>query len=853
MIPVSLRLSGFLSYRNPVTLDFSNFELACISGSNGAGKSSLLDAFTWVLFGQARRRDDAIINNQSKMTEVTLDFEYEDNLYRVQRSKTRDKTTQLEFFIRTEEQGWKPMTEHSVRDTENRIQSILRMDYETFINASFFLQGKADLFAQQKPADRKRILGSILELEIWETYKNQAAESRRRCENEIEQINLSLLDIEHELAEEDARRQRLQTLEAEVKQAEAARRNQEIALESIRKVSAMLEEQKRTLALLSSQVDAARKKVNDLSQQLDHRKQEQLSFQHAIRSAAEIEQAYQQYLETRRELENMDTVAASFHQEDARRIAPLTAIEAERSRLVTELRLLQEKETQTNSLVEQLPPLQKNLAEVTSVIQNLTSELEIRQDLEARIANLQEERANLKAENEALQKEMDEVKERMAELEKATGVDCPLCGQPLSPEDRLKLIDDLQKTGTQMGDRWRENKRRLDSSAIQLSQWQTELKRLEQSQSLLMARQREADRLQQQIAAIQQKLDEWRQLGAPQLAETRRKFEMNDYALEERALLAEIEATLKQMGYDASHHNALRQAEQAGRIAEEQFRNLEKAQAALQPLEREIASLEQQLTQEREQADRLQSQYDQAQQKYQQNTDNLPDVSNAENVLYALQEKENTLRTQIGSARQLVENLAKQKKRQSSLKQQQENLNLQVARYKTLERAFGKDGIPALLIEQALPELEQDANDILDRLTNGNMSVRFVTQKEYKDKNREDKKETLDILISDAAGTREYELFSGGEAFRVNFAIRLALSRLLAKRSGARLQTLVIDEGFGSQDNEGRQRLVEAINLVRDDFAKVLVITHLEELKDAFPARIEVEKTPTGSSVQVVT
>ena len=133
------------------------------------------------------------------------------------------------------------------------------------------------------------------------------------------------------------------------------------------------------------------------------------------------------------------------------------------------------------------------------------------------------------------------------------------------------------------------------------------------------------------------------------------------------------------------------------------------------------------------------------------------------------------------------------------------------------------------------------------------MSVRFETQRLYKDKNRDDRKETLDIIISDGAGPREYELFSGGEAFRVNFAIRLALSRVLAQRAGARLQTLVIDEGFGSQDAEGRQRLIEAINLVRPDFKKILVITHLEELKEVFPARIEVEKTPHGSRVQVIT
>jgi DNA repair protein SbcC/Rad50 len=75
---------------------------------------------------------------------------------------------------------------------------------------------------------------------------------------------------------------------------------------------------------------------------------------------------------------------------------------------------------------------------------------------------------------------------------------------------------------------------------------------------------------------------------------------------------------------------------------------------------------------------------------------------------------------------------------------------------------------------------------------------------------------------------------------------------VLAQRKGARLQSLVIDEGFGSQDVRGRQRLIEAINLVKSDFAKIIVITHLDELKDAFPTRIEVEKTEHGSSVKVI-
>ena len=94
-------------------------------------------------------------------------------------------------------------------------------------------------------------------------------------------------------------------------------------------------------------------------------------------------------------------------------------------------------------------------------------------------------------------------------------------------------------------------------------------------------------------------------------------------------------------------------------------------------------------------------------------------------------------------------------------------------------------------------------------------------------------------------------MFSGGEAFRINFAVRIALSRLLARRAGAPLPTLIIDEGFGTQDEYGIEKLKEAINSIQDDFDKILVITHLDELKDAFPARIDVVKTAEGSTISV--
>jgi len=124
------------------------------------------------------------------------------------------------------------------------------------------------------------------------------------------------------------------------------------------------------------------------------------------------------------------------------------------------------------------------------------------------------------------------------------------------------------------------------------------------------------------------------------------------------------------------------------------------------------------------------------------------------------------------------------------------------------------------------------------------MNVRIETQRSTQ---TGELREALDILISDELGTRAYELYSGGEAFRIDFAVRVALSRLLARRAGAQLRCLFIDEGFGTQDARGREQLVAAITSIQDDFDRILVITHIDDMKESFPARLEVRKTPDGS------
>jgi len=852
MIPVSLQISGFLSYLDPIKIDFSTFELACISGANGSGKSSLIDAITWVLFGQARRRDDAIINSHASAAEVVYEFLYEGIPYRVQRSKPKDKSTLLEFYVQEPGGSWRPLTEHSVRETEQRIQQTLRMDYETFINASFFLQGKADQFAQQRPGDRKRILSSILGLEVWETYRERSFERRKQLEADLAGLDALLEEITAELNQADERKSHLKQLEESLAQVSALRKAREDVRENLRRLETSLAEQKRLSNVLEGQLQAARQRLEGHSADLQARQQDRQQYLDRLAGETEVKAAYQRWMEARHELERWDAVAANFHQYENQRSIPLMAIEAERSRLEQERQGLVELDRQAIDLQNQKPLLQAQLAEAQLNVEQSNVRLERRSRLENELRELQDNRSVARAENEHLFPQMKELKERIDQLKTTSGADCPLCGQPLSPDERQQLIASLEIQGKEMGDRYRSNQdliRRFDQDRQTM---EAELKALQKVELDLRQQQRQVDQSEDRLRQIQKVLSDWQAGGALRLQEVNAILSEGKYALKERMELARIDESLKELGYDAVAHDAVRLSEQEGRNTEEQLRLLENARAALDPLKREIAGLEKQLTADEADVTQKQADFQQAETKYQAEAASLPDLDQVESELNEVREQENRLRMQFGGALQAVEVLDLLKARKAEKLVIKEDLTHQIARLKTLERAFSKDGVPALLIEQALPEIESQANGILDRLSDGNMSVRFATQKDYKDKNRDDKKETMDILISDSAGVREYELFSGGEAFRINFAIRLALSRVLAQRAGARLQTLVIDEGFGSQDSEGRQRLIEAINQVRPDFAKVLVITHLEELKDAFSTRIEVEKTGRGSQVRVV-
>jgi len=852
MIPIKLTISGFLSYQERQEIEFDSFDIACISGANGSGKSSILDAITWALFGQARKRDDSLINSQSKQAEVSYTFLYEGNTYRIQRVKPEGKSTILEFQIQTENGGWKALTDRTMRGTEALIEETLNLDYETFVNASFFLQGKADQFTQQRPADRKRILSNILGLEVWETYRKKTSNKRRAINSEITGLDGRLAEINQELDEEDQRKDSLKQLNNNLKTISTALEIQKKNLEIAKSQNAALEEQKNMLDAFSGQLRDAHSNLSELKEKLGSRTVEKEGYKKLLSEQEIIEQKNEEWLMTRVDLEEWDKTSQQFNQQEKLRRDPLLQIENQRSRLETEKNHLVSKEIEVNKSRAENTELEKRYKDLEKTVKELENSIIERDKIKAELDQAIELQAKAAAENPVLKEEMNKLKTRLDQLESHEEPDCPFCGKPLSPEERDNLIEEISTEGKELGDKFRENSKLLEKADNQVNSLKENLKEFKDLDSRYLNSSLEYDQTSVKITQIEEMISVWEKEDSLKLIEITESLEQETFSPEARLQLQKIDQELIKIGYDVETHDQIRKKESSLRSIEKEYLKLKTAESALSPLEREISDIKVQIEKQTEQSQKIDEEHNKLKESYEDSLSKIPNLLDTEREMLKVQKEENILRQEVGAAQQKVNVLETLKLRKAELEAERSDLTINLAQYQELERAFGKDGVPALLIEQALPQIERKANEILQSLSGGDMTISFVTQKAYKDKKRSDLQETLELRIRDGRGERDYEMFSGGEAFRINFAVRLALSEVLSQRAGARLQTLVIDEGFGSQDEVGMQRLVYAINSIKDRFEKILVITHIDSLKEAFPTRIEVEKTNSGSVVTII-
>ena len=704
MIPIEIEPINFLAYRNPGSLSFEGIHVACLTGPNGAGKSSLLDAMTWAVWGKARSSspDDLIhqihegdLSQGSRDMRVSFSFRQDGQIYRVIRQRKSGKrgASLLEFQIwNTSSETWHPLSEGTIRATQKKINDLIRLDYETFINSALIIQGRADEFTTKTPAQRKQVLSNILALSRWEEYEQRAKDIIVRLKADLHRLDGRLEELDKELSLGDAHK-------IELKKAETKAEEIATQLSEAEKVWADLEGVRTELVSWQRQIDDATRRISSLER--------------------EVKEA-----ESEREA-----------------LAP----QANHEKLQAAL-------SEAGGSLDALEQIKKQL-----------------DDVRLKKTARTEEAAHLRGINTALGPETEPIKTRVKVLSETEDPSCPTCGQPLTEEHRNEVIAELQGEIESRRDAFRINRERIEALEVDISALNSEEKKLadefemkpkfEKKMIELRSALSRADEAEQRIMAQAERIERWKKdINAE--SESRKKSE-----------------------------------DEVGK-AEQRLRSATLTQADIDKLR-----VEKRMADER-----------------------------------------------VGGARQKMSALQSYADQRDECLQEREQQAGDLGVYEELRDAFGKRGVPAMIIETVVPELERSATELLHRLTEGRMNVRIETQRETKSG---EVREALDIIISDELGSRPYEMYSGGEAFRINFALRIALSQLLARRAGAQLRSLFIDEGFGTQDARGREQLVAAINTIQDDFDLIIVITHIDELKDVFPTRIEVEKTSTGSRYQL--
>jgi exonuclease SbcC len=848
MIPLRLQLRNFMCYRELDSLDFSGIRLACLAGDNGHGKSALLDAITWALWGKARaKRDNELIHLGQKEMEVEFDFTLGENHYRVIRkrdSRGRGRSS-LELQVRDGDL-FRPLTEHTIRETQARINRLLRMDYETFINSAFLLQGRADEFTIKPPGERKRILGEILGLSLYDQYEERAKERAKARESEVEQIAAQIREMERELERKPEYEEELKQAQADVENLNVTLRGAEEELRKLREEWKELDLKRAQIEELSARLAQGERELAEIEEQMAACQRRLAEYETVIGEREFIEEGFAALTAARQLHEALNEKLSQLVKLNERKGQLEAAIAEAKHALTVKHRLCSEKVGELSALAQELESLEAELPKVRADLEHLAQRESEREAKQQEIKELSNQKASLKTRNEQVKGEIDSLQEKSGLLQ-AAEANCPLCGQELSEDDRVRLVEKFSSEMAENDALYQANQTRIEELAARSQVLEQETEAIGQELATTGA-------LQKQEATLEKSLAEARG-AAEELVNQREKLADLDecltrgkYAEAEQADLAELLGKIEELGYDPDAHQEVRRdLEVLSRFEEDKA----KLKAALERVDEERASLERLRKNKARWQETLAA--DLAKKEtLAQEVKRLPELATRlegkSKEVDDLRGKEARARQVLGAARQKLdycEYLAKERKKK--LKQRHQVAE-EKAIYDELRLAFGKRGLQAMIIESAIPEIEDEANRLLARMTDGRMHVRFETQRETL---KGDTVETLAINISDELGTRAYELYSGGESFRVNFAIRIALSKLLARRAGARLQTLVIDEGFGTQDAQGRERLVEAINSIREDFERILVITHIEELKDAFPVRIDVFKTPQGSQVAI--
>ncbi|HLG06205.1 MAG TPA: SMC family ATPase [Gemmatimonadales bacterium] len=772
-----LRLVNFRQHAETV-IEFER-GLTGIIGPNGAGKTTLLEAIAWAIYGSdaARGTKETIRRRGApprSRVEVELDFDLGSHRYRVLRG-----LSQAQLFQDSEPA---PIANSVVAVTE-RLNRLIGMTRQEFFNTYFTGQKELAIMAQMSAPERAQFLSRVLGYERLRIAQQRLKDRRRVTQATLDARRSELSDPARLAVDQELATTRVGLAEATAAAGAEALQRAAAALETLRPDAARWEALQREILSLEGDVKVARHAGEAARQQ----------FSRFDRELAEA-------LDARGRLDRL-----------APELAPFEGLRAERERLEAERGAAEGRRSMEARLAEmgrQVERLEQRLAQIpapealaaaaAAKAAGLQELDRVKAEAEAARSGWDRERQDAETQRRTLLGQHEDLVAQRKRLEAAgPGGDCPTCSRPLGDEYRsvMALLGRQMEEVSQQGKYYRKRIKELQAVPPALVQ--------------LVAREAELDSEVRAHTAQVARLEELRTERA------RLETELALLAAQRKDLTEAIAASPAR--YDETRLSEVRSriatleplAQQALQLQVVAARAEELAPARAAAAE-ELARWE---ARARELGDRLAGS-GWSEESFAAARDRLGEAERAVQQAEVAQARAAAEVNAARAHRAEVLRRIEERERRAALV---ERLTDEVLLIHELDRALGD--LRTELNNALRPDLSDLASQFLRDLTGGRYTD-LELDEDY-----------LATIVEDGEPKR---VISGGEEDVANLALRLAISQMIAERAGQPLSLLVLDEIFGSLDEDRRAAVVDLLRNLADRFPQVILITHIESVREGF-------------------